>query len=331
MINNLKLMEFLRCPQTKQKLQLSEVSTASCKGPHLISLDEKFKYPVVSGIPRFVPGKNYADNFGMQWNHFRKTQLDSTSGAPISANRFWSATGWDPKELKNKWVLDAGCGSGRFAEVALAAGANVVAIDYSSAVDAIQKNLQHHPNLYIVQADIYSLPFPDNFFDFVYSLGVLQHTPNVEEAFKSLIPVLKDSGQICADFYWKRFRTLMHSKYLVRPVTKRLSQKWLFSFLERHITKLLFASRLLAQVPLIGVAIKRLVPVANYTGVFPLSDEQLTEWALLDTFDMMSPTYDNPQSENNVRYFFQSSGLIDIEVFHASHLVGRGRKPKNSE
>ena len=123
----------------------------------------------------------------------------------------------------------------------------------------------------------------------------------------------------------------MHSKYLVRPVTKRLSQKWLFSFLERHITKLLFASRLLAQVPLIGVAITRLVPVANYTGVFPLSDEQLTEWALLDTFDMMSPTYDNPQSENNVRYFFQSSGLIDIEVFHASHLVGRGRKPKNSE
>lgn len=330
MKNNNNILKFLRCPQTKQELHVSEVSTSYCKGPHLITPDKKNKYPIVSGIPRFISGKNYADNFGMQWNHFRKTQLDSTTGIPISANRFWSATGWDAKELRNKWVLDAGCGSGRFAEIALAAGANVVAVDYSSAVDALQANLQPHPNLYIVQADIYSLPFPDNFFDFVYSLGVLQHTPNVEGAFKALIPVLKGSGQICVDFYWKRFRTLMHSKYLVRPVTKRLSKKWLFSFLERHITKLLFASRVLARVPLIGVAIKRLVPVADYTGVFPLSDEQLIEWALLDTFDMMSPTYDNPQSTKTVKYFFQNSGLIDIEVFHASHLVGRGTKPKIS-
>ena len=121
----------------------------------------------------------------------------------------------------------------------------------------------------------------------------------------------------------------MHSKYLVRPITKRLSKKWLFSFLERHITKLLLASRLLAQIPFIGIAVKRLVPVADYTGVFPLSSEQLEEWALLDTFDMMSPTYDNPQSAKTVKYFFQSSGLIDIKVFHASHLVGRGRKPKS--
>jgi len=331
MNNSKRLVEILRCPQSKQKLQFFEGSTASCRGPHLSSLDGKFQYPIASGIPRFVPEKNYADNFGIQWNHFRQTQLDSTSGVPISANRFWSATGWDPKELENKWVLDAGCGSGRFAEVALAAGANVVAIDYSSAVNAIQKNLQPHPNLYVVQADIYSLPFPDNFFDFVYSLGVLQHTPNVERAFKALIPVLKDSGQICVDFYWKRFRTLMHSKYLVRALTKRLSKKWLFSFLERHITKLLFASRLLANIPLFGVAIKRLVPVADYKDVFPLSNEQLTEWALLDTFDMMSPTYDKPQSAKTVNYFFQSSGLIDIKVLHASHLVGRGRKPKRGD
>ena len=48
----------------------------------------------------------------------------------------------------------------------------------------------------------------------------------------------------------------------------------------------------------------------------------------LDTFDMMSLTYDNPQSAKTVKHFFKNSGLIDIEVLHASHLVGRGRNPK---
>jgi len=52
--------------------------------------------------------------------------------------------------MKGKWVLDAGCGSGRFAEIALATGANVVALDYSSAIDACWNNLKENPNLYIV-------------------------------------------------------------------------------------------------------------------------------------------------------------------------------------
>ena len=38
---------------------------------------------------------------------------------------------------EGKWVLDAGCGMGRFAEIALKIGAQVVALDYSNAVDAL--------------------------------------------------------------------------------------------------------------------------------------------------------------------------------------------------
>jgi hypothetical protein len=70
-----------------------------------------------------VPESNYADNFGMQWNHFRQTQLDSYSGLPNSSDRFWLATHWSPVSLKDQWVLDVGCGAGRFAEVALNARA----------------------------------------------------------------------------------------------------------------------------------------------------------------------------------------------------------------
>ena len=61
--------------------------------------------------------------------------------------------------MNGSWVLDAGCGAGRFAEIALSSGANVVALDYSSAVNACYLNLKEHSNLHVVQGDIYALPF----------------------------------------------------------------------------------------------------------------------------------------------------------------------------
>ncbi len=273
-----------------------------------------------------MPKSNYADNFGIQWNRFPKTQLDSHSGHSISAERFWKATGWNPADLKNKWVLDVGCGSGRFAAIALEAGAFVVALDYSTAVDACWTNLKHYPNLYVVQGDIYALPFVPESFDFVYSLGVLQHTPNVARAFAALPPMVVCGGHLCADFYWRRLLTMLHMKYLLRPITKRIAQQKLFQFLEWAVPIMLPISQTLGSVPVAGRALKRLVPVADYTGIFPLSDQQLKEWAILDTFDWFAPKYDNPQTTKQILSWFNEAGLLDVEVFHSGHLVGRGRK-----
>jgi SAM-dependent methyltransferase len=143
-------------------------------------------YPIINNVPRFVPKENYASTFGFQWNIFRKAQLDSYSGVPISRNRFLQFSGWSPDDLDGKRVLDLGCGSGRFAEIALSFGADVVAVDYSSAVDACWANFAFHPNLNVVQGDIFELPFAPGSFDFVYCFGVLQHTPCPEQAFASL-------------------------------------------------------------------------------------------------------------------------------------------------
>lgn len=323
-----ELLEILRCPQTGQRLVLdqSEYRDECIHFGVLVSEDGQHLYPIVDFIPRFVSASNYADNFGMQWNKFRQTQLDSYSGHPISANRFWKATGWRPEDIAGQWVLDAGCGAGRFAEAALQAGAKVIALDYSSAVDACYANLKHHPNLHVVQGDIYALPFLNAFFPFVYSLGVLQHTPNVAKAFAALPPMLAEGAQLCVDFYWKRVRTMLHMKYLLRPVTKRLPQQKLFYLLETVVPVLLPVSQRLGRIPVLGRLLKRLIPIADYTGIYPLSDQQLKEWALLDTFDMLAPEYDNPQTSARVRCWFETAGLVGVEVFHGGHLVGRGRK-----
>ena len=321
-----ELLEILRCPQSGQQLRLESPSYRHDEivSAELVSEDNRYRYPVRNYIPRFVPESNYADNFGMQWNAFRQTQLDSYSGHPISAERFWRATGWQPAELKGKWVFDAGCGAGRFAEVALLAGAKVVALDYSSAVEAARTNLERFPNLHVIQGDIYSLPLVRAFFPFIYSLGVLQHTPDVGRAFACLPPHVRAGGRICVDVYWKRIRTMLHTKYLLRPFTKRMSKQSLFRALEKHVPRMLPMSQRANRVPVVGRLLARAVPVADYTGRYPLNAQQLREWALLDTFDMLAPEYDNPQTPTTLRRWLLDAGLDHVEVFHEGHLVGRG-------
>lgn len=320
------LLQRLLCPRTFLPLRLEHPANSETFEAKLISADGSCCYPIRNGIPRFVPESNYADNFGMQWNYFAKTQLDSHSGLPISAERFWKATGWSSIDMRNKWVLDVGCGSGRFAEIALSSGAQVVALDYSSAVDACSANLKHHPNLHVVQGDVFSLPFVPGAFDFVYSLGVLQHTPDVARAFAALPPMLVEGGYLCTDFYWKRFQTMIHIKYLLRPLTTRIEQQKLFSYLEMAVPLMLPISQALGRVPLIGKALQRFIPVADYSLTYHLTKQQLREWALLDTFDWLAPRYDHPQTQKAVKQLFLKAGFTAIEIFHAGHLVGRSVK-----
>jgi SAM-dependent methyltransferase len=317
----------LRCPQSGQLLKLQAATTEIVDAcDFLVSQDGRYRYPIRNGIPRCVPQSNYADNFGLQWNLFAKTQLDSHTGHPISSERFWKATDWTPADMQDKWVLDVGCGSGRFAEVALSTGAHVVALDYSSAIDACFENLKHYPRLYVVQGDIYALPFAPESFDYVYSLGVLQHTPDVAKAFASLPPVVAKGGRLCVDVYYKRIRSILHSKYLVRPITRRMSNDKLFRVLKRSVPTLLMFSNSLGLLPGLGVILKRFLPVANYSGIYPLSVAQLQEWALLDTFDMLSPKYDFPQSPRTIRGWMEKSGFSEVEILHATLLAARGRK-----
>jgi len=328
-----EILDLLRCPKTGARLSLDSSTTneLDIDDGWLVSAEGNHCYRIKNGIPRFVPKSNYADNFGMQWNHFAKTQLDSYSGHSISGDRFWKATGWHPEKMRNKWILDAGCGAGRFAEIALQSGAQVVALDYSTAADACYKNLKHYPNLHVVQGDIYALPFEPGSFDYVYSLGVLQHTPNVAKAFASLPPMLTAGGQLCVDYYEKTFKAFLLPKFWLRPCTKRIQKQKLFKFLEATVPPMLAASITLNRIPVVGKFVKRLVPVANYDGILPLTAIQMKEWALLDTFDWLAPAYDQPQTESTAKEWCERARLKNIEILRVSHLVARGEGPATSD
>ncbi len=126
--------------------------------------------------------------------------------------------------------------------------------------------------------------------------------------------------------YEKSFKSLLLPKYWLRPFTKRIEKPKLFAVLTKIVPLLLPISDLVAKIPVAGRRLKRLVPVANYRGELLLDDAQLREWALLDTFDWLSPAYDNPQTAAIVKKWMQRAGLQEIEVLKAGHLVARGRK-----
>ena len=45
------------------------------------------EYKIKDGIPRFVESENFTSSFGLQWNQFQKTQLDSYTNTTMSEDR----------------------------------------------------------------------------------------------------------------------------------------------------------------------------------------------------------------------------------------------------
>ena len=254
-------------------------------------------FPIINNIPRFVPIENYSSSFGFQWNIFNQTQVDYYNKSNISSKRFYNSTKWTPDQIKGKKMLEVGSGSGRFTQVILETGAELYSIDYSTAVEANAKNNLEFPNLNLCQASVYELPFEKNYFDYVCCLGVIQHTPNVELSFSKMLEHLKPGGEIVIDVYADTIKTKFYSKYWFRPITKRLDKKMLLSFIKWYVPIWMPFSNIFLKIPIIGKFLAQLIPICNYSKQYPfLSKQQLVDWAILDTFDMLSPDYDNPQS-----------------------------------
>jgi SAM-dependent methyltransferase len=280
------------------------------------------------GIPRFVADDGYAESFGEQWNRWRRVQLDSVTGKPLSRTRLFSGTGW-PKRLDGERVLEVGCGAGRFTEVLLEAGAEVWAVDASSAVEAAQANLADQPRLHIAQADLFDLPFEAGSFDRVLCFGVLQHTPDPRRAFLTLVDYARPGGWFAADVYRKQpYVDRWSAKTLWRPLTTRLPRDRLRRIVEWYIPRWLPVDTRLARVPRVGRFLTAAVPCWNYSGLLDLDAEQLRTWAILDTFDALSPRYDQPQELETVRAWVDEARLVDASVVYGGNGIEvNGRRP----
>jgi len=281
--------------------------------------------PIISGIPRFVPPGNYSESFGLQWNRFAKTQLDSSQGTNRSRRRFETETSWTSQDLKDKIVLDAGCGSGRFSEIAISHGAKLIAVDYSNAVEAANKNLKSD-KLLVLQGDLIALPILDQCLDYVYCIGVLQHTSHPDKIIKELLRCLRIGGELTLTFYENTsWHVKFYSKYLIRPFTKRLSNSLLLALIEVSAPIWFSVTNFLFRLPLPFSKIFRfIIPVANYVEYDYPNRSCAIDEAILDTFDMLSPTYDKPIKKSEILKWIALSEF-EVQVLGAIPTAGTMR------
>ncbi len=115
-------------------------------------------------------------------------------------------------------ILDIGCGYGWFVKEFAKNGGVVTGIDLSpSAVELTNKMLNYHRLAADIQeANAEQLPFTDDTFDFVFSNGVLHHTPDTHQAVNEAWRVLKPGGRALISLYYRNV--------LLQPLMFRITQ-----------------------------------------------------------------------------------------------------------
>lgn len=281
--------------------------------------------PIVNNIPRFVSAENYASAFGRQWNKFRKTQLDSHTGATISRDRLQRCLGGSLNVIKGKSVLEVGCGAGRFTEVMLKSGARVFACDLSSAVEANYENCHAlSPDYFVCQANALKLPVAPQSFDFVVCLGVIQHTPSPEQTIAALARYVRPGGTLAIDHYPPDY-PLTRSRALTRKLLLKLPPR-LAHQLALTLARVLVPVHRLTWNNRRGVwRVRRWLakhsPLVDYYGVFSIDSDLLAEWAILDTHDTLTDYYKHLRSEAQIEQSLRACGFSRVQVWRGGNGV----------
>jgi ubiquinone/menaquinone biosynthesis C-methylase UbiE len=290
------LEEIGACPRCRAALG-AERGGFLCRGcGHL--------WPVVRSVPRFVESEHYAGNFGWEWRRHRKTQFDSAR-SQVSERELTEKTGLTEKDVAGKLVLDVGVGTGRYADVIARWGGRVVGVDLSQAVLTARSNLERHgERAFVAQADLFKLPFREQSFDIVYSIGVLHHTPSTREAFRTIARYVKPGGTAAIAVYRSSDALEFSGRY--RRYTAAMSHGWLH-FLSHGAIPLYHLLRVARNF------------LDNYTAtrlekVFFIGMHDDPAWRVLNTFDWYSPHFQWLHTEPEVKRWFSELGFADVRA-----------------
>ena len=330
---NREYYRYLCCPKCQADLDM-HVRAEDARGIRdgdLTCRNCAVAYPIVGYIPRFTPMDTYASSFGFQWERFSRLRSDRYNKSSIVRNTILRRSGWDAEHLRGKLLLECGCGGGNDTEALLGLGANIVSIDFSSrSVDTARKNNLGHDNLLIIQADIAELPIKTRAFDVVYCHRVIQHTPDPERSFRSMVQRVADDGEMFLHSYSTRLKSMLHCKYLLRPVTRRMSHEKVLKLLYRYGP---FLHRLVGWVQSHHLKfLRRAIPFDNLDSYLDkygaqLTDEEKFEFSLMNVFDALTPAYDIPASARTVRKWFSEAGFRTINVRRKKPVVVVASRP----
>jgi SAM-dependent methyltransferase/uncharacterized protein YbaR (Trm112 family) len=252
-------------PDTRQPLVLTNVRERTDReiiDAELSSVSGDHVYPVLTGVPRFVPRAFYHRSQGQESGSLQTVQCYGD---------YWRAKGLGSGETQVELqtyedllrsvlrietlddlrrvfgdgmnILDAGCGVG-WAESRFNFNPNArrFAVDMSSSAEIAFDATRSAGNVLVAQADILRLPFRESYFDVIFSFGVLHHTGDARGGFARLCSHLKPHGLIGI------------SVYKVKPFVRELADERI-----RSITTVMDAGefqRFVEQVTRLGKALQ---------------------------------------------------------------------------
>lgn len=264
----------------------------------------KSNYTERNDIPRFTPDISYSTgNFSKLREKHAELQLDSRNGTIDRLHTLLTRTRWPVEFFKDKLVLECGCGAGPDTEVLLKLGAKVVAVDIAG-VDIAQKNIGENANVQFVQGSIMDLPFKKGIFDIVFCHRVLQHTPDPEKTLDHILQFVKPDGAVFVHSYARNFRQMFRWKYALLPLTRRMDPEKLYNAIRCYAPCAYRLTGAIRRIPGGKYFNHVVVPFLNHRNVEvmkSLSDEQIIEHGIHNTFDALSPRYDSPVSARTMQ------------------------------
>ena len=308
--------ELLRCPECGGELR-SDARAFTCTGCAAI-------YPIVNGIPRFVstPADKIARrtqaSFGYEWSQFNDWSISGETNFQQYFGDF------DFQWVRGRTVLDAGCGMGRHARQIAPHVGQLIAMDFSQAIDHAAKNTADQPNVLCIQGDITRAPVADSAFDLVYSLGVLHHLADTEGAVRSLLSKVKPGGRLRIYLYWRRqgiAGALLRGVEWVRVLTTRMPFGVLKAFCWM-VSVMLWLGVVLPYRAFSAIGARR-------HEKWPLAVYARYPFGVLfnDQFDRFSAPIEQRWTESEVRSLMARLGLCNVRVVPSFGWIAEGTKP----
>jgi SAM-dependent methyltransferase len=313
------------------------------------------EYPVIEGVPRMLPADllpalkdDYPEFFSSYARGTRpidsaptaatairrRTQeafgYEWTWAADYHADNFrdWLPEGFDPEAgFRGKLGLEVGCGAGRHAAATAGLAAEHVAVDLSRAVDSAFARTRGLLNCHVVQADVMHLPFRERSFDYVYCLGVLQHTADPEASFHALARQPKPGGLLVVNIYQASRPVMLFLLECFRQITTRLSP---------GLVKDLSVAAGIVEYGLFIGPWKRIRATHAGRLLRPIIPDRLDDYAkddfdtcVTDWFDRLACPVKKHYRREDLMAWFAHDGYVDVTVtaYWKAFWNGCGRRP----
>ena len=277
------LLDRLVCPNCHVALKWpANKETPACMDCHRV-------FVVRGGIARFVDEEHLA-SFGRQWNKYEVAHDDEDRAT------FQAKTGFSLSDLAGKTVLDAGCGGGRYCKVAAEAGAVVIGVDQSTAVEKASR-LCGGLTAEFVEADLKRLPLRKESFDAAFSIGVMHHDESTRSVFDAVAEMVRPGGRLAVWLYRRNQWWQEAINAALRRRTTRMEPKRLERWCRRGAW--------LGGIPLVSRTLNKVVNFSNHPE---------RENRLCDTFDWYAPRYQHHHTVEELCDWFRESGYEDLVV-----------------